>query len=157
MVEAKVDNRQVFAGLDLLKSEFRVKLARSMAVAGGTVIRDEAKMRAPKGETGNLQQSIYLAYRDTQSTEARVKYSVSWNHKTAPHGHLIEFGHWQPYVTVKIGDEWVTTTKLRKHPKFIPATPFLRPAYHAALPRAKQAMLNRGRDRLAELLREQAK
>lgn len=157
MVEAKVDNRSLFAGLDKLTDEFRTKLARSMAVAGGTVIRDEAKLRAPDGPTGNLNKSIYLVYRDKASTEAQVKYAVSWNRKIAPHGHLIEFGHWQPYVTVKIGDEWVTTTKLRKHPKFIPATPFLRPAYHAALPRAKQAMLDRGRERVAELLREMGK
>ena len=36
------------------------------------------------------------------SRKLRPGYSVSWTAKKAPHGHLLEFGHWQPYVVAKI-------------------------------------------------------
>lgn len=138
--------------LDGLQGSLREKLARSMAVAGGKLLRDEAKALAPV-ESGRLKSSIYLAYRERASTEAQVVYSVSWNAKTAPHGHLIEFGHWQPYKVVRKPDGTFATDKSqpRASPKWIAAKPFLRPA-EAAWPRAREAMIRRGRERLPELL-----
>lgn len=124
-----------------LDGPFKEKLARSMAVAGGTLLRDEAKSHAPV-KTGLLRDSIYLAFKDGMSNERQVVYSVSWNSKKAPHGHLIEFGHW--HVQGGKGGERTSWT---------PAQPFLRPAYDAA-PRAQAAMIARGRERAAELLAE---
>lgn len=112
-----------------LDGPFKEKLARSMAVAGGTVLRDEAKQQCPV-DSGLLQSSIYLAFKDGRSNAMQIVYSVSWNSRTAPHGHLIEFG------TYKMA-----------------AKPFLRPAYDHA-PRAQAAMIARGRERAAELLSE---
>jgi len=149
---ARVDTSGWDALFDQLAGPTRESLARSMAVAGGQVLRDEAKARAPIGPTGNLSEAIYLAFRDTLSTADRVQYSVTWNKSRAPHGHLIEFGHWQPFVTVKIGDRWVSLDRRRTQPKWIPAQPFLRPAYEAAHGRALQAMMQRGRERLPQLL-----
>lgn len=122
---------QALAKLD---GPFKEKLARSMAVAGGTILRDEAKQNAPV-MTGLLRDSIYLAYKDGMSNGQQVVYSVTWNSRTAPHGHLIEFGHWGP------GGSWVS------------AKPFLRPAYDHA-PRAMQVMMARGKVRAEELLSE---
>lgn len=125
----KFDGSGWTAALARLDGPFKEKLARSMAVAGGQVLRDEAKHHAPV-DTGLLRDSIYLAFKEDRSTGGQVVYSVSWNSKTAPHGHLIEFGTYK-----------------------MPAKPFLRPAYDAA-PRAQAAMLARGRERAAELLAE---
>ncbi len=157
-IKANVDFKDAVAGLDKL-SEIRVKLARSMAVAGGKVLRDEAKARAPVGtdeggskNPGLRQRAIYVAYRDAVSTEAKQVYAISWNAKKAPHGHLIEFGHWQTHARYKGKDgNWYTGAKLAV-PKWVPAHPFLRPAMDAAMAQAREAMLQRGRERLPELL-----
>lgn len=136
----KLDDSEWMAALNKLDGPFKEKLARSMAVAGGKVMRDEAKLQAPV-KTGLLRDSIYLAFKDDRSNEAQVVYSVSWNSKTAPHGHLLEFGHWH-------------TTKDGVQASWTPAKPFLRPAYDIAKPAAAQAMMERGRERAAELLAE---
>jgi HK97 gp10 family phage protein len=139
----KLDTSEWTAALAQLDGPFKEKLARSMAVAGGTILRDEAKQNAPV-LTGLLRDSIYLAFKDSQSNEAQIVYSVSWNSKTAPHGHLIEFGHW--HVQGGKGGERTSWT---------PAQPFLRPAFdHAG--RAQKAMIERGKVRAAELLAEVA-
>lgn len=151
-VSAKLDTSGWAEGLAQLSGPLRESLARSMAVAGGRVLRDEAKHLAPK-ESGLLASSIYLAHKEGRSTEAQVVYSVSWNSKVAPHGHLIEFGHWQKYVVKKLPNgDWFTTDTLLPAPKFVPAHPFLRPALDSAGKRAQQAMVDRGRVRLKELL-----
>lgn len=152
-ITAKVDTSSFEAGLAKLAGPLRISLARSMAVAGGKVIRDEARLRAPKDD-GTLSNAMYLAFKEAKSSEKQAVYSVTWHKKKAPHGHLIEFGHWQPYVVVKGSNgQWFTTKKLRPDgPKWISAKPFLRPAADAAGGRAREAMIARGRERLPELL-----
>lgn len=75
---------------------------------GGTaeaanVIYDEVKLNAsgarkggpgdPPGLiTGNLSKSIYRAYLPERSSDFVKTYIVTWRHKDAPHGHLLEFG-----------------------------------------------------------------
>lgn len=162
-IQAKTDFSGVLAGLDRLKGAARESLARSMAVAGGQVLRDEAKMLAPVGTEeggsiapGTLRNSIYLAYKTARSTQAQQVYSVTWNAKKAPHGHLLEFGHWQPYVVAKIkggyGGGYYSTKIKKPAPTWTPAHPFLRPALDSASERAKAAMIERGKQRLPELL-----
>jgi len=150
-VNPRIDVSDALAGLAGL-AQVRHRLARSMAVAGGSQIRDEAKARAPV-ESGALRDAVYLAYRDGRSTESQVVYSVSWNKKKAPHGHLIEFGHWQTRVAYQGSDgNWYSGAPLAA-PRWVPAVPFLRPAYDAVLPRLANVMVERARDRLPELLR----
>lgn len=167
-IRAKIDFSGWNRALDLLNGSLRVGLARSMAVAGGTVLRDEAKARAPVGgdmsvkerlpgesaTPGQLRSAIYLAYKAARSTENKQIYAVSWNSEKAPHGHLLEFGHWQTNVTYQGADgEWYSNPDLKLAvPKWIPAEPFLRPALDAAGQRALQAMIDRGRERLPKLL-----
>ena len=153
-VNASVDLSSVLAGLDRL-SGVSESLARSMAVAAGQAVRDEAKARAPV-DTGKLKGALYLAYSDRRSHGSKVVYSVSWNSKKnsnkAPHGHLLEFGHWQTHAIYKGRDgEWYVGAPLAQ-PKWVPARPFLRPAYEAVAPRMAQIMVNRARERLPELL-----
>ena len=164
---ATFDIADALNGLDKLGA-IGYKLARSMGVAAGEALRDEAKLRAPVGKAedtaagggsivpGSLRNAIYLAFRDKDSTNVRVKYSVSWSAKKAPHGHLLEFGHWQPYTVVLTKNGWRTTTSFRAGgPKRIPAFPFLRPAYESLMPRLRSIMVDRGRARFPELIRDQ--
>lgn len=151
--QVKFDTADVQAGLDRLLGPARVSLARSMGVAGGKELRDEAKARAPRHE-GTLAEAIYLAFQDEKSNDKTVQYAVTWNKSKAPHGHLIEFGHWRNYVVRILPDGSYVTDKRRplKSPVWVEAKPFLRPAYDAALGRAKQAMIERARVRLPEIL-----
>lgn len=93
---------------------------------------DEVKLNASPPrmgqKSGNLEKSIYRAYIPDRSTDTRKTYVVSWNRRTAPHGHLLEFG---------------TSRAL--------ARPFLRPAF-AHIPEAIKA----GKERMAEKLAEGA-
>lgn len=164
-IQAKADFSGALAGLDRLKGALRESLARSMAVAGGKVLRDEAKLLAPK-ETGLLESAIYLAYKQNRSSSSQQVYSVTWNAKKAPHGHLIEFGHWRynkiingyPQKSLREGltkghgpQDHVPPGALDA-PVWVSAHPFLRPALDSAGERAKAAMIERGRQRLPELL-----
>lgn len=167
ILQAKADVSGVLAGLDKLSGEMATHLARSMCVAGGKVLRDEAKLLAPV-ESGLLRSSIYLAYKDDKSTKNNVTYSVTWNSKKAPHGHLVEFGHWRynkivngyPQKSLRVGlkrgkgpQDHVGPGAL-EHPVWEAANPFLRPALDSASPRAQAAMIERGRQRLPELLQD---
>ncbi|MFE0784064.1 MULTISPECIES: HK97 gp10 family phage protein [Pseudomonadota] len=152
-LQATFDTSGWSAGLDRLLGPARVSLARSMAVAGGEVLRDEAKMRV-NSHNGVLANAIYLAFREARSNEKEVQYAVTWNKSKAPHGHLVEFGHWQIYAVVRKPDGTYVTDKRHRlaTPKWVPAYPFLRPAYEAASARARTTMVQRGRERLPELL-----
>lgn len=76
--------------------------ARPSAQAAAQVIYDTAKRNvAGLGRvTGSLEHSIYQAYSRDNSWAGVQTYHVSWNAKTAPHGGLVEYGHWQRYVVV---------------------------------------------------------
>ena len=164
-IQAKTDFSGALAGLERLKGAARESLARSMAVAGGKVLRDEAKLLAPK-ETGLLESAIYLAYKEKKSSSRQQVYSVTWNAKKAPHGHLIEFGHWRynkiingyPQKSLREGlkrgngPQDHTGAGALEHPVWESAHPFLRPALDSAGERAKAAMIERGKQRLPELL-----
>lgn len=162
----KVDLSSALEGLEKL-DEFKYALARSMGVAGGRRLRDEAKMRAPVKE-GVLRDSIYVVFRDGDSSQTRIKYSVAWNGSKAPHGHLLEFGHWR-YNASKNGSfrrslrrrkgrrvgKGADAHRLRgalEKPVWVPAVPFLRPAYEAILPSLQAIMVKAGQGRLHELL-----
>lgn len=161
----KVDVSSVIAGLHKMADKTE-SLARSMLVAGGKVVRDEARLRAPVAEPGEyaanpglLKSAIYIAYNTTDSHGGTYAYKVTWNHKVAPHGHLVEFGHWQPYAVHKRLDGrgyYTDTSEKLATPKRIPARPFLRPAWEATKDAAVERMMQRGRERLPQLLAEEA-
>ena len=143
-IGATLDTTQWDAALSRLSGPAIQSLAASMAVAGGQLLRDTAKSLAPV-ETGRLRASIYLAYKEGRSNERRQVYSVSWNSRTAPHGHLLEFGHWRV--------EGGKTGKGGERVGWVAAKPFLGPAMDLVGAEVQQVMLKRGRERLQELLR----
>lgn len=69
-------------------------------------------------QQGTLAKSIYQYYNKRLSRPGHAVYSVSWNHKEAPYGYMVEFG----------------TSRAS-------ARPFLRPAYSAAKDDAQRAVL----------------
>lgn len=157
-VSGSIDTSDVLAGLDVLAGPLRESLLRSGLVAAGTVIRDEAEVRVPV-ETGRLKSALYLAYSPERSLNGQQVYGVSWRKSFfggARHGHLVEFGHWQPYKVIRKADGTFVTDKSRPlaQPKWVPAKPFLRPAMDAAGARAVDAAATRMRVRLPELLAE---
>lgn len=142
----RFDASDMFAGLDRL-DEAKESIARSMGAAMGESVRDEAKARVPVGTAidgskfpGLLRSAIYVAYDNRRNVlnPDVYRYVVSWNAKKAPHGHLLEFGHWMVYEydTDGLGNFW-TIKPLRKLPvrKWIPAHPFIGPAFSAMQPK----------------------
>jgi hypothetical protein len=121
--------------------------ARPAAQAAAQVLY-EAVLRNVNGikrHTGNLARSIYQAYSRDNSGTGRATYHVSWNHRKAPHGHLVEWGHLQRYeITYDPQTRRFTTHKDRPlpTPKLVAARPFIRPAI-AHMPQAESAMRER--------------
>lgn len=73
---------------------------RPMAQAGAQVLYERVKLNVKTlgRVTGNLDSSIYQAFSPENSADgSRAQYNVSWNHRKAPHGHLVEYGYIQRY------------------------------------------------------------
>ena len=93
------------SGLDALFDQLGDRMeeaARPAAQAAAQVLYDEVKrnVAAIGKKTGNLDASIYQAFSASNSAQGKATYHVSWNHKKAPHGHLIEYGYLQRYEMV---------------------------------------------------------
>lgn len=124
--------------LELFAQSVQGEVAMAGVAAMARVVYDEAKARVPQ-KTGRLHDSIYRVFSPEKSDATLKTYRISYNKKTAPHGHLIEFGHW----TKSVGEYGPL------QPKWVPAHPFLRPAFDK-IPEAIRA----GRARMAEKLKE---
>lgn len=171
-----VDISEMLAGLEKLDGA-KESIGRTMGLAMGVEVRDEAKVRAPVLEpgtqgtdgqvAGTLRDAIYVAYDDRRAvlTPGTFTYTVSWNSKKAPHGHLLEFGHWMPYYWAQNAQGQFYTpipsaTKrgkqkgiLRDDPLWVKQHPFLGPAFDAKLPRLASIAFQAGTVRFQELMK----
>lgn len=79
---------------------------RPAAQAAAQVFYDEVKRNvAALGRvTGNLDSAIYQKFSEGNSSELVKTYHISWNHKRAPHGWLVENGYLQRYRYYKGAD-----------------------------------------------------
>lgn len=96
---------------------------RPAAQAGAQVLYDNVKENvASIGRvTGNLSNAIYQAYDKRNSNEQQAFYQVGWNARKAPHGHLLEYGHIQRYVTYVGKDgKWHTAVRPEMRGKKLP-------------------------------------
>lgn len=87
---------------------------RPSAQAGAQVMYDEVQrnVNALGKKTGNLAKSIYQKFSQDNSNRLRAEYHVSWNYSKAPHGHLVEYGHLQRYVTyIDKRGQWKTLVR----------------------------------------------
>ena len=80
--------------------------ARPAAQAAAQVLYEAVlrNVNSIRKVTGNLAASIYQVYSQDDSAPGKAVYHVSWNHKKAPHGHLVEWGHMQRYEYYKGND-----------------------------------------------------
>lgn len=138
--------------LDLSRFEQKVKdvVLFAGAAAMAKAQYDEVKANAagandgPNIVSGTLFNAIYRVYSPEKSSDEVKTYRISWNKKKAPHGHLIEFGHW----TKKVGKNGPLK------PVWVPAHPFLRPAFDhigAAITAGQNRMRQRLDDGVVEV------
>lgn len=109
-VTAAVDTSGFEQFLEALADETEVAV-RPAAQAGTQVLYEAVKLNVSKigRVSGNLAESIYQVYSRDHSGPLTATYHVSWNHKKAPHGGLVEYGHWQRYqVRQTKAGKWVT-------------------------------------------------
>lgn len=171
MAGATFDDKEWITAFALLRGPAKESLARRMCVSGGIVLRDEAKVRALRApnwkfnptswgsqKKGTLSSAIYLAFNEKLSNTYQFTYSVSWNHRIAPYGKLVEFGYLMRYAFFKDRTGEYHTVKRIKlaTPRRIPARPFLATTYDSHLQVARSAMIERGREELPKLLKESA-
>lgn len=157
-------------GLDALTDGAEAAV-RPAAQAGAQVLYEAVQSNVARigRKTGNLAASIYQTFSRDNSGPLRAQYHVSWNRKKAPHGHLVEFGHIQRYVTF-VDDQGVWRTAVRPEargrkkparkasravkdayyvplkggPKLVGARPFVRPAASPqVMSKARAAMIDR--------------
>lgn len=108
-----VDLQSVNAMIDGLQADVQAAV-RPASQAGAQVIYARAVQNVEAlGEySGRLIDSIYQAYSKERSGPAKAVYGISWNYKTAPHGHLVEFGHIARYA-VYVGKDGKWHTAIR--------------------------------------------
>ena len=152
---------------------------RPAAQAGAQVLYEAVKSNAGRNkkpgnlEPGNLERSIYQKFSESNSTELKATYHISWNQTKAPHGGLLEYGHIQRYkVYVGSNGNWYTAVRRSMQskpkpkrnapqsvkdayyvplptPKYVPAIPLVRAAVVSHGEKAVQAM----KDEFARLLK----
>lgn len=170
---SKVDMSEVLGGLKVLKSA-KESIARTMGAAMGAEVRDEAKIRAPVLKPGNegldnqrpgeLRDAIYVAYDDRRNILNKdvYRYTVSWNSKKAPHGHLAEFGHFMPYQYAKTDDGLYFTPipdgdgkgiPMGNDGFFVSAQPFLGPAFDAKRSQLMTIAVTAGRSKFTQVIK----
>lgn len=129
---------------------------RPVAYAGARVIYERVLMNVAGIPvlTGNFSRSIYHAFSPEKSKDGvSAFYHVSWNHKVAPHGRLVEWGYvkrYQSYIDQR--GEWVTDKKRPRKggPLHVPGHAPIRRA-QSAFPDAVEAMKDELAKRLAAL------
>lgn len=146
--------------LEQLADGMREHVVRSAARAGALVFYDEAKRQAPVHDgapregvhPGQLRNAIYHAFADAKSGELVKVYEVSWNAAKAPHGHLIENGHWRVNKLVQGSDgRWIAARERLERPVWVPPVAFIRRSFDRANA-AVEAMQRRAAERTAEVL-----
>ena len=137
-----------------LAEEVSSDVLRSAANAGATVIKAEVIARAPR-DKGILADNIYQKHIPEASTETSQTYHVSWRKKSRDgespyYGAWVEYGHW--YVPPK--PDGITWKRHRVATKalYVPAHPFLRPAYEAKKSEALAAMQAKLKDNVKAIL-----
>lgn len=155
--------------------EVKEKAVRPAAHAGALVFYQEMEKRIPVRD-GVLRKGLYRFFDEKLSSDTRKTYLVGINARKAPHWHLIELGHWQYFRVVRTADGRYFTAvrpdakgkrppkkraslqeKLAYYqpnpggPKWVPAQPFIRPSYDAAVGRAITAMKERMAQRIEDI------
>jgi len=153
------------AALANLEERLISEVVRPVARAGALVFYEEARQLVPvyqgapikrkngvQTKPGQLRDAIYHVYADQMFTDHHAVYRVSWNARKAPHGHLVEYGHWRTNRIVRTATGWAATSERLATPVRVPAVGFMRRAGDRA-EAAVDAMRKRAVEKIAEVLR----
>lgn len=140
----------IVAGLENLNRELQDKALRKASYEVCTVLYDELRLTVPKA-TGNMEKAIYR-YRHENSGAANEFWTVGVNLVKAPHFHLVEHGHWQPYKVIFSGGRFITTKEKLSSPKWTPPNAFFRASYDSKINVALQAGLDSLKAQLKEFV-----
>lgn len=162
-----VDVSEVVAGFKKLAG-IKESLGRTIAFEMADVVYNEAHVRVPVGTEeggsitpGLLKSALYRAYDERQTilSPDTYRYTISWNSKKAPHGHLVEFGHWMPfkYVRDKSGEYWTVVGEPNPGSNgpggfWVEQKAFLGPAFDATQRALPEVAFSAGRRRFQELM-----
>jgi hypothetical protein len=131
--------------------EMQEKAMRPAAFDMCTVLYQELQLTVPKDD-GTMLDALYR-FRNPNSGAAVENWTVGVNQSKAPHFHLIEEGHWQPYKVVRGADgKFYTTSQLLPSPKWIPPNAFFRAAYDAKIGQALNVGLLSLKNRIAQMV-----
>jgi hypothetical protein len=154
----------LIGALDKFEANLKEKALRPAAFAGALMMREEVKIRVPR-RTGTLHDSIFMYYDKVKSSETVKTYLVGPNKRKAPHWYVIEYGH---FLYNRWAGRWLRSKSnpsargtpgtmdvhdlpgARKEPLWVPARPYLRPAYDSKIGDCLDAM----KARLAEKIKE---
>lgn len=143
----------ISAWLADLEQGVQTKVLRPMAHAGIEVFYQGLRAAVPVAE-GTLFGSIYQWHDNKRSTPTRQTYATGPNKRKAPHWYNVEHGHWRVNVVRFVNGRWVATRERLAQPKWVMGKPYIRPTFDARRQEALNAMVERGRTRMAELARE---
>lgn len=138
----RVDLSGLNARLDSL-NEAAEAAARPAAQAASQVYYDHMVRNVERigHKSGNLRSALYQVFSQDHSGPGRATYHISWNHRKAPHGHLVEFGHIQRYkVYVGSDGNWYTAVRPEMRGKRRPkrgASQAVKDAFYVTLPTPK--------------------
>ncbi len=131
-LEMKLDIAPLLAQVEDIKAATEAAV-RPAAQAGAEVYYRQVKANvAALGRvTGNLDSAIYQAFSPDNSNATSATYHISWNHRKAPHGHLVEYGHYMYYqVSYDSKTKRFVTHKDQplNPPRYVPGKAFVRSA-----------------------------
>lgn len=126
------DGGQIAEFLTTLSRDMQEKAMRPAAFEACTVLYDELHARVPHHE--DVMANAIYRWRDAGKSGTAVEtWKVGVNLVKAPHFHLVEEGHWQPYKVIFKDGKFFTTNQLLKSPKWIPPNAFFRASYDAKI------------------------
>lgn len=153
MLNIDFDTSKLMQSLTQLASDIQNDAIRSAAFAASKVLYEEMRLRVPVGETHNLYNSIYQFHIERNPVKGVHTYAIGPNQKKGRgnHWHLLEYGHWQTNVIIRMPNgKFISTKEKLKTPKWIPAKPFIRPTFDAKI----DVALDAARARLSEKVKE---
>lgn len=137
--------------LQRYEKAIKEKVIRPAARAGALVFYNEMRMLVPVGE-GTLFNAIYHWHDDKKSRNGSHTYAIGPNKRKAPHWAFIEYGHFRYNVVIRLPNGQFRATKERlPSPVWVPAQPYVRPAWTGKQQTALRAMLTKMKEKMREV------
>jgi HK97 gp10 family phage protein len=166
----------IAAQIRAFAAEVQEKVVRPMTYAGAKIMYDAMRYNVPL-DSGVLRDSIYHWFDDKRSKNSLKIYMIGPNKAKAPHWYNVEYGHWRynkivdgrfmrsksdKNRRVPVKDGVITGDFRQAHdlngalqaPVWVPANPYIRVTFDQNIQRAVEAMKQRARERIREVITE---